>query len=783
MDRIFKLIEKINISSLESLTVVLGGFFTTVIFLFAYIKRKKKYKHIMKYEKYPKISYFTDRKKQIHGILEDISKSENGEIFSIIGDAGIGKSEFMEVLNWLLNTPKKRLDEQSTNFINEYFSNYVIPKSVSFKFSCNSKDINDIYMDILERLQVKEDLLSKTIAQNEMAKYIYRQTKRWKTVVFIFENIDENYLANDLFELFMYLKSNIKKQKIVFFLVYSSTLAPYKKNNTKEKQLEKFDINDTQIFFNKHSLTHLSDSYTKKIYDLTEGNLELLEIVKNIIIEDKTQQLDTSDLSPTMMKYFDQRLERNENLRDIFHICLALSFSREKISLYEINNLCPNNHPNIHKFLEELVTLGFVSKADVPNTFHISDKVRSILYDTTFSDLKSRQEIIVKKYEEKEIHLKEDIAIHQLFVKKYHKSAISLLENYRKAENNTVTLKIYKIMEFSPSFLKYLYDNEILEKVLYYVLNGLIGAGNYQQAHELFTNEFSKKYINIRPENITKNSFDLHFTQANLAHLQNEYELAGNYFQQMIDSHASQETPQNLAKAIWGLAHIHRHTGDFENALYYYDQAIELCRENIENCWDIYVKCLNEKNSIFVYKGFEAPYNRDIINNAVRKCEKKTKSDASRLSTNKYQAIELSLSGKFDEAYQLIQTTIDKYEQSMERLRFNLYFEKGEILRREKNFQNAVECFRQSYNSSEYNGDKNIQLYSLLGMLAAELEANEFFYHANKESQLESLFVCENLCRYGDGSLRFQLGFQHVQELKDCLINFKKEFPRILPLF
>nr|OTO10387.1 hypothetical protein A5880_001071 [Enterococcus sp. 4G2_DIV0659] len=116
-----------------------------------------------------------------------------------------------------------------------------------------------------------------------------------------------------------------------------------------------------------------------------------------------------------------------------------------------------------------------------------------------------------------------------------------------------------------------------------------------------------------------------------------------------------------------------------------------------------------------------------------------------------------------------------------------MYFEKGELLRRKKKFESAVQFFEKSFDSSEHNGDKNIKLYSLLGILLAELQASQFYYHQNNDEQYKSLQKCYDLCHYDDSNdIRFELGLIHVNKIKTLLdkSDLQSEFfSEMLPLF
>ncbi|MBO0474231.1 hypothetical protein JZO86_11020, partial [Enterococcus ureasiticus] len=325
------------------------------------------------------------------------------------------------------------------------------------------------------------------------------------------------------------------------------------------------------------------------------------------------------------------------------------------------------------------------------------------------------------------------------------------------------------------------------DQILYYVIEALIGAGNYTQASSIIEDERYSQYFSIRNENINESNLNLKFLQANLAHLKNEYNSALDIYIQLLNSDVVQKNVYFKAKAKWGIAHVHRHVGNFEQATEWYKKSIKMCRYNESNTLDVHIKCLNECNSIFVYLNEIQPYSTQFIEKIVQKNSRKFKNEVAKLSTNKYESIIHGKNNKFDKAMILIEETLAIYEKTFERLRFNLYFEKGELLRRNKNFENAIHFFEKSLDSSQHNGDKNIKLYSLLGILLTELESNQYFFNKDKDEQYKSLELCFQLCQYEDSSnIRFGLGMIHVNIVKDLLDNPDSKnpfFKEMLPLF
>ncbi|MNC42262.1 hypothetical protein D3C75_910710 [compost metagenome] len=219
--------------------------------------------------------------------------------------------------------------------------------------------------------------------------------------------------------------------------------------------------------------------------------------------------------------------------------------------------------------------------------------------------------------------------------------------------------------------------------------------------------------------------------------------------------------------------------GEFLMAINYYEQAIFECKKNLDNTKVIHIKCLNERNSIFLYENKEMPGSFDDVDSLISQTNRVAK-----LSTNKYKAIKLGSEKKFHEALDLLDSTMEVYQNTQDRHLYNLYFEKGELLRRKKDFREAVVFFKKSLDASIYNGDRNIQLYSTLGILAVELESNLHIFTKNREEQLELLHKCFELCMDQDKVI-FKLGKLHTLKLKQFFDQSDEEtsiFETIFPL-
>lgn len=764
---------------------ILSAFISGYYVIYKHIKKRKVFTNSDK----PEIKYFTDREEITKEIFEKIEKSSKGELFSIYGPAGIGKSELMRLINMVFNSPKYFIDTETKSFLKEYSpEKFVKKKSQSYIFNCKDQEIQTVFSGIVSSLNLDIDNNTNISNFEIISSKIHKKTKSCDYVIFIFENIEKNYLASDLFEFFKILNSYSKKNKYIFFIVYSGLFSPGNGNSSVLKKVEKFKLENTKEFLEKHNLNNLSGSEISEIHKTTNGNLELLNIVTNIVKTDGKQELRKITRSLNLDKYFVEYLSEDDEACDVFNACLALSISQTIIVPAQVSILVEDGI-DVSKNLTKLACAGFLNKINNRNSMYsISKVVRSIMYNSDSIDIIPNQVQLLKHVKNNRLNLEEKFVLHALFSVEDNHLVLETLKKKQEEKDYSIALEIYELLEISTCFSEHLIQTcKDFNQILFYILEALIGAGNYIQASDLIDNDMYSQYFITRDEHINENTLNLQFLNANLAHLKNDYNSALDIYSQLLNSDTVQKDIYYKAKITWGIAHVYRHIGNFEQAIEWYNQAIKICKSYEHKTLDVLIKCLNECNSIYVYLNTIPPFSAQYLKKIVQKNSYKFKNKVAELSTNKYEAIMLGKDNDFDGAISLIEETLSIYEKTFERLRFNLYFEKGELLRRKKNFKTAVQFFEKSFDSSQHNGDKNIRLYSLLGILLAELQSNQFYYHQDKNEQYKSLQKCFNTCYYKDSNdVRFELGLIHVNKVKELLdeSDLENEFFReMLPLF
>lgn len=726
------------------------------------IKNKKKFPSSVS----PEIKYFTNREEITKEVFDIMHETNHGEIFTIYGPAGIGKSEFIRLINLISNPSIYNNSERLNSFVKQQYSNHIEKKSQSYIYDTLDSNLSDLFKQIYEsfNLDYHDQRNFESISGD-----ILKKIGKSKQVVFIFENISDNEFASQIYEFFKVINNASKKTKIFFFCVYSSNLRPELANTSIKKELKKLNLEQTKEFLVKHDLA-LNQKNIDKIYKLTNGNLSLLKTVSKIISLNPENEADYISKSRDIVTLFTNHLKNDKQAQEIFIAFLSFSISHNKIDKFNVYEILDNSN-EYESAIQRLINAGFLKSIDGKNKnmYSISSKICPILYTNWHVEIINNQKRINNFIKKNQLITSDNKYIHLLFDVDSSDEIVKQLKKNHQLKKYGLAMKIFELLESSSNITEYLKSkNPNFETILYYTVEGLIGAGNYSNADKIIHDSIYENLYNMRNQSITSSNFEHHFLQGNLYHLQNRYQDALNVYQAMLQSNVVQNNLYYEIKVLWALAHVNRHLGNLEVSNNIYSDAIELANRKDKKQLKILVKCMNEQNSIFMFQGQSIPHAFDDIDNIL----KKIKNNPSDLSTNKYKAIYFSMKKDSSKALELIDKTLTIYEENMERLRFNLYFEKAEILRLSNKIESAILFYKKSLDSSEYNGDKNIQLYSLLGILCCELRQNKFYVHKDKEHQLTTLLKCNDLC-YNDDEICFNLGLRHIQIIKQVFDNDK----------
>ncbi|MGE6666748.1 tetratricopeptide repeat protein [Paenibacillus xylanexedens] len=766
-----------DLDSWAKIFSIIAVLIPALLALYKYIKRKKK-KIIVSNVK-PNIAYFTDRIAISKEIFEELQRSNEGRMFQIFGSPGVGKTEFAKLINMAVNYNCQTKDEE--DFIGSI--GYKKEKNVqAFFIRCeNENTYQTAVKNIFELLLINENA---DINRTSAAHFIIDKIRKKKKTLFIFDDIKKYDEQDEFCNLWSEITGGLKKlnpnSECTFMLFYSGLLDVKESNNKSIKisSIKNFEKKYMIEYLNKRNISLNSKEY-EKLFALTKGNIQILSKVADKYNNGESFEINYNKLNDITDLFYKYITEDEELL---FKNILSLCISKNEIDINMLRTLTSSPTTLLINQFNKLQTVGLIRKNN-NSSFSVTEALLVPAIDKEYLFITLNQNIIMDLVQQTKLIVGNEIVHELIQPMKTDAKLIQILDTLKKnsdSKNFTATLRISYLLKNVPKLKEQIEEidrGSFYEKLIYFVADALIGYGAYKEAtEEIKTNT---NYYVLRPATVTSENFDVIFLLGNLFHLQNQYTKAIEHFKIMSESENVKESLYYKSKCYWGIAHCYRHIGNLDQAIDYYENSITICELDTVQTKAIYIKCMNELNNIFFYRNEKQPFSFDHIDALIE--EKNSVAD---LSTNKYKAIEQGMKGNFDNAIKLIDETIKIYEKKSERLQFNLLFEKGELLRRKKDFKQSIEYFKKSLDNSLINGDKNIELYSNLGILSVEFECNTHYFTKSKEEQFKLLEHCLELCQNEEEDVCFELGKQHVVEMRDIL-NAKGPsfYSRILPLF
>jgi tetratricopeptide (TPR) repeat protein len=766
-----------DLDSWAKIFSIIAVLIPALLAIYKYIKRKKK-KIIVSNAK-PNIAYFTDRIAISEEIFKELQRSNEGRMFQIFGSPGVGKTEFAKLINMAVNYNCQTKDEE--DFISSI--GYKKEKNVqAFFIKCENKDTYHVAIkNIFELLLINEN---SDINRTSAAHFIIEKIRKKKKTLFIFDDI-KSYVEHDKFcDLWNEITNGLKKlnsnSECTFILFYSGLLEKKEANNNifKISSIQNLEEEYMIEYLNKRNIS-LDENEYDKLFDLTAGNIQMLSLIADKYNKEKCFEINYKNLNDITELFYNYI---TEDEKTTFKQILSLCVSKNEVFISMLGLLNGPHNPVIIDQFDKLETVGLIRK-NKNSSYSVTESLLLPAINKEFQSVQLNQTIVLDLVQQMQLMVENEIVHEFIQPMKTDVKLIRILDTLKKnsdSKNYTATLRISYLLKNVPQLKEQIEEidgGSFYEKLIYFVADALIGYGAYKEAtEEIKTNT---NYYVLRPETVTSENFDVIFLLGNLFHLQNQYTKAIEHFKIMSESKNVKESLYYKSKCYWGIAHCYRHIGNLDQAIDYYENSITICELDIVQTKAIYIKCMNELNNIFFYRNEKQPFSFDHIDALIE--EENSVAD---LSTNKYKAIEQGMKGNFDNAIKLIDETIRIYEKKSERLQFNLLFEKGELLRRKKDFKQSIEYFKKSLDASLINGDKNIELYSNLGILSVEFECNTHYFTKSKEEQFKLLEHCLELCQSEEEDVCFELGKQHVVEMRDILnANGPSFYSRILPLF
>lgn len=309
---------------------------------------------------------------------------------------------------------------------------------------------------------------------------------------------------------------------------------------------------------------------------------------------------------------------------------------------------------------------------------------------------------------------------------KYDNKLIEEILHEQYINNNFYLLIAIGELEFNGQINPYLRENrECWVYVRYYYLKALLELGLYDQARNVvdaydyqIVNEFNILNINSDLE------FEYQYLLADLDHLTNYLKDAATFSYALIEKAS---TKAQIVRCQYLYAHCLRHIGeDLEKA---YNIFKDLINDNEYNDDKIKIRSIYSAASIKMFEGdvnypYEAGF--DKIDQLIYKSEK---NEIWKPYVARHKAIyEYKICKNFERAEQILQEAIQLLKATPLRIKYDIYFELGEIYRLMDydidNYEKSKKNYLEADQFADRVHDYNLHSSSQLGIMLLNIKYN-----------------------------------------------------------
>lgn len=277
-------------------------------------------------------------------------------------------------------------------------------------------------------------------------------------------------------------------------------------------------------------------------------------------------------------------------------------------------------------------------------------------------------------------------------------------------------------------------DKECWVYVRYYYLKSLLELGLYDRARDIADNY--DKQINLL--NINNDiDFEYQYLLVDLDHLTNYLKNAITFSSALLTKASNKE---QVVKCQYLYAHCLRHMGeDLEQA---YTIFIDLENDTDYNNDKIRIRSIYSAASIKLFQG-DTNYSYEKSFNKIETIlYQDAKNEVWKPYVARHKAVyEYKICKNIEKAEQILQETIKVLETTPLRIKYDIYFELGEIYRIKKkdptNYDNSKNYYLEAVQFAERVHDYNLQSLSHLGILLLNLKYN---YEIDKDL-LKSIII------------------------------------------
>lgn len=302
----------------------------------------------------------------------------------------------------------------------------------------------------------------------------------------------------------------------------------------------------------------------------------------------------------------------------------------------------------------------------------------------------------------------------------YDHTLIKRILHKQYIDNNFYLLINIGELEFSGQINPHLReDKECWTYVRYYYLKSLLEMGLYDKAREVvdnYDNQFN--LLNIKSDI----DFEYQYLLVDLEHLTNYLKNAVTFSYVLI---TKASTKEQMVKCQYLYAHCLRHIGEDLNQAY-------TVFENLANDTDykddkIRIRSIYSAASIKMFQGDSNYPFKNEFDKIDQIMYENAKNEVWKPYVARHKAIyEYKICKNFEVAEQLLQKTIQLLEVTPLRIKYDIYFELGEIYRMKDsdsdNYEKSINYYLEAEQFAKQVHDYNLQSNSQLGMMLLNIK-------------------------------------------------------------
>lgn len=654
---------------------LIGIALTICIALWSFIF--KKFQRSVLIERYLNDEHFVDRNIEYTKLFDLIQNSQERIIY-ISGNFGMGKTLFMKMSCDRINYADRKKWKSYAAFYYNNNHTKTIMQALSNKF-CEHSDAS--VTDISKRLS--------------------NSTLRKNSILFI-----DNIYEIDLLECIEFAKAfiNCSKNNQVVIAVDSN-------NDTFHIYPGRFG--ETEIGLLAHSYNiKIEQTERDEISELSNG----YPVYARYSVEAYTKGIKIIDYNS--LENYIEELINSLSILEKASLSLIICLSQLLQEGIETGVICGVDNCITQPVLKRLITYSLINL--YKNKIY-TDKLISLKCMDFLSEYRNESYFKIYQYY-KETYNTAYIALAAALKSnfEYDYTLIKSILHKQYTDNNFYLLIDIGELEFNGQINPHLREDKACWiYIRYYYLKSLLELGLYDKAREVVDNQDS--FFNLSTIN-SDIDFEYQYLLIDLDHLTNYLKNAITFSYALLEKAASKE---QKARCQYLYAHCLRHLGED------LDQAYTIFTDLVNNTDykddRIRIRSIYSAASIKMFQGdLTYPY-EDSFENIEQIIYEDAKNEVWKPYVARHKAIyEYKVCKNFEMAEKILQETIHLLEVTPLRIKYDIYFELGEIYRiwdnNSNNYKKSINYYQEAIQFAERVNDYNLQSTSQLGIMLLKVK-------------------------------------------------------------